>query len=81
MFQELDAKSVTIIVNAMEEVKVNVDEVVIKQKDEGNCLYIVESGVLTCTKLFVFVFFIIVSPMKKSLNSYESIKKVICSEN
>lgn len=54
MFQELEAKSVSIIVNAMEEVVVNPEETVIKQKDEGNSLYIVETGHLVCTKIFVF---------------------------
>jgi hypothetical protein len=54
MFQELDPKSVTIIVNAMEEIIVNPEESIIKQKDEGNSLYIVETGTLICTKIFVF---------------------------
>ena len=54
MFQELEPKSVTIIVNAMEEVVINQEETVIKQKDEGNSLYIVETGTLICTKIFVF---------------------------
>lgn len=53
MFQDLDPISINIIVNAMEEHKAKAGEVVIKQNDEGSCLYIVESGVLSCTKLFV----------------------------
>ena len=53
MFQELEPKSISIIVNAMEELKVKPGETVIKQNEEGMCLYIVESGTLVCTKLFV----------------------------
>jgi hypothetical protein len=26
---------------------------VIKEGEEGDCLYVVESGILTCTKIFV----------------------------
>lgn len=53
MFQELEAKSINVIVNAMEEIKVKPGESVIRQGDEGSCLYIVDSGNLACTKLFV----------------------------
>ena len=55
MFQNLEMKDVDVIVNAMEEVVVKPGDAVIKQNDEGNCLYVVDSGVLTCTKLFVRV--------------------------
>ncbi len=54
MFQELEPKSINIIVNAMEEIRVKPGEPVIRQNDEGNCLYLVDAGTLSCTKLFVF---------------------------
>jgi cAMP-dependent protein kinase regulator len=36
----------------MEEKKCFKKEVVIKEGDEGNCLYVVGSGTLSCTKVF-----------------------------
>ena len=40
------------VVDAIEEVKVSPDEVVIKEGDQGDCMYVVEIGQLTCTKHF-----------------------------
>ena len=36
----------------MEEKKVFKNEAVIKEGDQGDCLYVVGSGTLSCTKLF-----------------------------
>lgn len=50
VFNALDAKEMEIVIGAMEEKSFNPGEVVIKQGDEGNELYVVESGALNCHK-------------------------------
>ncbi len=52
MFQALDDKDKEIVVNAMDERKAKPGEYIIKQGEEGDDLYVVESGVLSCSKLF-----------------------------
>ena len=52
MFSALDENEKKIVVDAMEERKVSVNEVVIQEGDQGDCLYVVESGTLSCTKIF-----------------------------
>ncbi|KRX03064.1 Cyclic nucleotide-binding protein [Pseudocohnilembus persalinus] len=52
MFQYLDEKDQEIVVNAMEEVKFGEGDIVIKQNDDGDCLYLVDSGELDCFKQF-----------------------------
>lgn len=52
MFSGLDEKELKIVVDAMEERSCFKKEVVIKEGDEGDCLYIVGSGTLSCTKIF-----------------------------
>lgn len=52
MFSALDDKEKEIVVNAMRERKTSKGEVVIKEGDQGDELYVVESGTLTCTKVF-----------------------------
>lgn len=52
MFSGLDAKEKQIVVDAMEEKKVFKNEAVIREGDQGDCLYVVGSGTLSCTKLF-----------------------------
>lgn len=52
MFNALDEKEFEIVVDSIEEVKVNPGDVIIKEGDEGDCMYVVESGTLTCTKVF-----------------------------
>jgi len=51
MFMSLDEKDLTVVIDAMAERKVSAGEVVIKEGDPGDELYIVESGHLTVTKL------------------------------
>lgn len=53
MFQELDPKSIEIIISAMIECKFAAGESIISQGDEGNCLYILESGTCSCFRRFV----------------------------
>ena len=52
MFNSLDQKEFSVVVDAIEEVKVSPGEVVIKEGDQGDCMYVVEIGQLTCTKHF-----------------------------
>lgn len=53
MFSALDEKERDIVIDAMEESKFAKGESVIKQGDDGDVLYVVESGVLSCYKTFV----------------------------
>lgn len=55
MFSSVEENELEIIVNAMEEFKAIPDQIVIKEGDPGNCLYVVDSGRLVCTKIFVFL--------------------------
>lgn len=52
MFNALEEKEFEIVVDSIEEVKVPHGNVIIKEGDEGDCMYVVESGTLTCTKHF-----------------------------
>lgn len=52
MFSALDEKEKTIVLDAMEERKASPGEPIIKQGEEGDNLYVVESGRLSCFKLF-----------------------------
>ena len=53
LFSALEKKDVEIVINAMEEKIFKPGQPVIKQGDEGDNLYVVESGSLTCVKKFV----------------------------
>ena len=52
MFSGLDEKEKDIVVGAMQEQKATAGQVIIQEGDEGDTLYVVGSGTLTCTKLF-----------------------------
>ena len=52
MFSGLDEKEKSIVVDAMAEQNAKPGEVVIKEGDEGDSLYVVGSGTLSCTKVF-----------------------------
>jgi cAMP-dependent protein kinase regulator len=52
MFNALDEKEFEIVVGAIEEVNGKPGDVIIKEGDEGDCMYVIESGTLQCTKLF-----------------------------
>jgi len=52
MFSGLTTEEKNIVVDAMEEKKCFKKETVITEGDEGDCLYVVSSGTLTCTKVF-----------------------------
>ena len=51
IFSSLDKKEIEIVIDAMEEKKFKIDEKVITQGEVGDCLYIVETGSLSCYKI------------------------------
>lgn len=57
IFNALDKNDLEIVINAIEEKKFAKDETVITQGDEGNELYIVDTGTLSCTRKLVKCFF------------------------
>jgi cAMP-dependent protein kinase regulator len=52
MFSGLEESEIDIVVNAMQEKKCYKGEVVIKEGDDGDCLFVVANGTLACTKVF-----------------------------
>lgn len=52
MFSGLDDAEKQIVVDAMEEKKAFKNEAVIKEGDDGDVLFVVASGTLSCTKVF-----------------------------
>jgi len=53
MFSALDHKELTIVIDAIEEVKGSTGDVIIQEGDKGgDCMYVLESGSLDCTKVF-----------------------------
>jgi cAMP-dependent protein kinase regulator len=53
MFSALDEKEKSIVIDAMAECKFKKGDKIIKQGDDGEVLYVVDSGTLSCYKLFV----------------------------
>lgn len=53
MFKSLESIELNIVIDAMEMKPYNKGEVVIKQGDQGNCLYIIEQGELDCFKTLI----------------------------
>ena len=53
VFNALDARELEIVVSAMEEKKFKLGEAVITQGDEGDNLYVVDTGTLKCSRVFV----------------------------
>lgn len=51
MFSGLEDSEMEIVINAMDQKKCPQGEVVIKEGDKGDVLYVVESGKLDCTKV------------------------------
>ena len=52
MFNALDANELNIVLDAVEEVKVQSGEKVIQEGDQGDCMYVLNTGALACTKIF-----------------------------
>ena len=53
MFNALNPTELEIVLNAMVSVTRKAGETIINQGEDGQELYVVESGVLSCSKLFV----------------------------
>lgn len=53
MFNSLNPNELDIVLNAMVGVTKTAGEVIIKEGDDGDNLYVVDKGVLSCTKIFV----------------------------
>jgi cAMP-dependent protein kinase regulator len=53
MFSALNPQELEIVLGAMQQIKVKAGQHVIKEGDEGAELFVVEAGVLSCTKIFV----------------------------
>ena len=52
MFAALDDKEFGIVVDAIEEIKGTAGDFIIKEGDQGDCMYVLEEGALDCTKVF-----------------------------
>jgi hypothetical protein len=52
LFNSLDEKDFEIVIDAMNEVKLNPGDCAIKEGDDGDFLYVVEIGKLQCSKIF-----------------------------
>lgn len=52
MFKYLSEKDMNIVIGAMEPFEKKAGEKIITQGEDGNCVYVVESGQLDCTKDF-----------------------------
>jgi cAMP-dependent protein kinase regulator len=53
MFSALNPAELDIVLNAMNSVSKKAGEDIIRQGDDGDNLYVVEKGTLTCSKVFV----------------------------
>jgi cAMP-dependent protein kinase regulator len=55
MFSALNPDELDIVLGAMQEVKKKKGEQIIKEGEDGDNLYVVESGILSCTKVMVTI--------------------------
>jgi len=63
MFNNLDEKEFEVVVGAIEEASFAAGAAVITEGDQGDCMYVLESGSLECTK--------VIDGDKKHLKNYE----------
>lgn len=52
MFNALDEDELNIVLDAVEEVKSHAGEKVITEGDQGDCMFVLITGALACTKVF-----------------------------
>lgn len=52
MFNALEDAEMSIVLDAIEEVKVSTGQKVITEGDQGDCMYVLNTGALACTKVF-----------------------------
>ena len=79
LFSGLDSKELNIVIDAMEEKSYNPKDVVIKQGEPGDCLYVIDSGELNCYKKFVRLNLINyrAQKMKKKWLNFTALEKVL----
>lgn len=53
MFSALNPEELEVVLGAMQQVSKKANEAVIREGDDGDNLYVVEKGSLSCTKVFV----------------------------
>ena len=52
MFSAVDHSDLKIVIDAMAEKRVTAGDAIIKEGEDGDCLYVIESGTYKCTKVF-----------------------------
>ena len=52
MFTALDQKEFNIVVDAIEVIEGPAGDFIIKEGDQGDCMYVLDTGALDCTKVF-----------------------------
>jgi len=52
MFTALDQKEFNIVVDAIEVLDGKAGDFIIKEGDQGDCMYVLDKGALDCTKVF-----------------------------
>lgn len=52
MFNALDETELQVVINAIDEVKAPAGTRIISQGEDGDCMYVLESGSLLCSKIF-----------------------------
>jgi cAMP-dependent protein kinase regulator len=55
MFNSLNPDELEIVLGAMVNVQKKANETIIREGEDGDNLYVVEKGTLTCTKIFVSI--------------------------
>ncbi len=75
LFNNLEKNELEVVIDAMEEKTYEENEEVIKQGENGDCLYVVESGELNCSKRFVRINFN--SKQEQKRRNYRKISKSI----
>jgi cAMP-dependent protein kinase regulator len=53
IFKNIDEETYERIIDSIEEIKIEAGSEIVKEGDIGNCMYVIKSGLLTCTKLFL----------------------------
>lgn len=70
MFEALNQEELNIVLDAMVGVQKAAGELIIKEGDDGDNLYVVEKGILDCTKIFVSYRYKINSYRKEPMNQH-----------